>query len=144
MSDFKDWDNFIHNLRTTTVMDDYFDDVTEEVIDQLQDDTPVDTGHLKSMWTSGNPNTESYVKSLPTYKAGDNMTHILENKVDYGFYVNYGHKQQPGRYVPQIHARLVRDYIPGTYFLESSLNNMNLKGTKAGIDLKIFWEDSTN
>lgn len=35
---------------------------------------------------------------------------------DYGPYVEFGHAQQPGRYVPAIGKRLVRDFVPGKPF----------------------------
>lgn len=35
---------------------------------------------------------------------------------DYAPYVEFGHAQQPGRYVPAIGKRLVRDFVPGKPF----------------------------
>lgn len=53
----------------------------------------------------------------------------VTNSVEYGMAENYGHHQVVGMYVPKINARLVHDWVPGTYALENSLD-------KAEIDIE--------
>lgn len=41
----------------------------------------------------------------------------------YAPYVELGHHQQPGRYVPAIGKRLVREFVPGKPYLRPALEN---------------------
>lgn len=41
---------------------------------------------------------------------------------DYAPHVEFGHRQQVGRYVHAIRRRLVRPYVPGRYFLRTNFN----------------------
>ena len=43
--------------------------------------------------------------------------------VNYAPYVELGHHQQPGRYVPKIGKRLVRSWVPGKPFLRPAFEN---------------------
>lgn len=58
--------------------------------------TPVDTGLLRNSWQLSNvfkkSNSEYYI--------------VLFNPVLYASYVEYGHRQEVGRFVPQIGKRL--------------------------------------
>lgn len=66
----------------------------------------------------------------PVYTStGMDMKATITNSVDYGMAENYGHHQQVGLYVPAINARLVHEWVPGTYALETSLD-------KAGINFE--------
>ena len=40
--------------------------------------------------------------------------------VAYAPYVEYGHRQTPGRYVPAIGKRLVKSWVEGQHFLKIS------------------------
>lgn len=46
---------------------------------------------------------------------------IIENLTQYAAAVNYGHRQEAGRYVPVIGKRLVRPYVAGKYMLEKAM-----------------------
>lgn len=64
----------------------------------------------------------------PKYSySGRELTATVHNTVEYGMAENYGHFQQPGRYVPAIHAVLKNRWIPGTYALEKSLDEAEYK-----------------
>lgn len=119
------WDQFANNLRSQapTMVNKLLDGATEEFKEQLELYTPVDTGLLRSSWT---------------YK-GAGLIRVFTNNIKYGVYVNYGHRQEIGRYVPKIHARLVRDYVPGTYFVESAVGNANLTGGKGIAEITSIW-----
>lgn len=51
----------------------------------------------------------------------------VTNSVDYGVDENYGHTQVPGTYVPEIDRYLIHWWVPGTYALETSLDNAELE-----------------
>lgn len=44
----------------------------------------------------------------------------VTNPVYYASYVEYGHRQTPGRYVPAIRKRLVKSWVEGQHFLKLS------------------------
>ena len=71
---------------------------------------------------------ESYASALCPVKTGnlrnsishevrDGHTMVVGSRVSYAPYVELGHHQQPGRYVPAIGKRLKRDFVPGKPFL---------------------------
>lgn len=75
---------------------------------------------------------ESYAKLRCPKKTGrlqNSITHRLEGNnteeigtnVEYAPYVEFGHHQEPGRYVPAIGKRLVRDFVPGKPFIAPAL-----------------------
>ena len=76
-----------------------------------QDLCPVDTGLLRDSITHAY-NDE-----------GDQVTLLVGTNVEYAPYVELGHKQQPGRYVPKIGKRLVRSWVPGKPFLRPAFEN---------------------
>lgn len=84
--------------------------------------TPVRTGNLRRGWQ---------------VFAGARVATIM-NTVHYGPYVNWGHRQQVGRYVPAIGKRLVRAYVPGQRFLERGM-----EATRADVvpELQRIWGD---
>ena len=71
---------------------------------------------------------ESYAKKLCPVKTGnlrnsithqtkDENTEVIGTNVKYAPYVELGHHQTPGRYVPAIKKRLKRSYVPGKRFM---------------------------
>lgn len=81
----------------------------------------------------------------PVYtKSNRDVVATITNSVDYGVAENYGHNQVPGTYVPAINARLIHEWVPGTYALETSLDKAGIEFTsviKPEI-LKVWNEDS--
>lgn len=69
---------------------------------------PVDTGRLKGSIT---------------HQQENEYTEIIGTNTEYAPYVEYGHHQEVGRYVPAIGARLVADFVPGHPYLRPSLEN---------------------
>ncbi len=45
---------------------------------------------------------------------------VLINNTEYAEYVEYGHRQQPGRYVPAIGKRLKRAWVRGVFYAARS------------------------
>lgn len=64
---------------------------------------PVDTGNLR--------------RSIETSVEDGGMTVRVGTPVEYAPYVEYGHRQEVGRFVPQIGKRLVNEYVPAQPFL---------------------------
>lgn len=86
-------------------------------------------GTLKRGWTanteeeaeSGNtPDAITYANSLRILKMGNNYIVVVENPVKYASYVEYGHRQEPGRYVPALGKRLKASWVEGKYMLTIS------------------------
>ena len=68
--------------------------------------TPVDTGELR--------------QSLGMTKTADGVT--VGYTKDYARHVEYGHRQQPGRFVPAIGKRLKRSWVPGQAYLKRNVD----------------------
>ena len=66
-----------------------------------KDGCPVDTGRLRNSITHDN----------------DSRSVVIGTNVEYAKWVELGHHQKPGRYVPVLGKALVRDFIPGKPFL---------------------------
>lgn len=87
-------------------------------------------GTLRRGWTAktedeaksgGNNKDEGqYANSLPITKNGDTYQIEIINPVSYGIYVEYGHRQQPGRYVPTLGKSLKKSWVPGKFMLTMS------------------------
>lgn len=76
-----------------------------------QDLCPVDTGNLRDSITHA-------------YSEDDHQVVLLVGtNVYYAPFVELGHKQQPGRFVPKIKKRLVRSFVPGKPFLRPAFEN---------------------
>ena len=82
--------------------------------------------------------TSGYAQDLCPVKTGllhDSITHaysdendhqvvlLVGTNVEYAPYVELGHKQQPGRFVPKIKKRLKRSWVPGKPFLRPAFEN---------------------
>lgn len=70
---------------------------------------PVQTGNLKNSMTSEVSQQEKAV--------------YIGTAVEYAPFVEFGHHQQVGRYVPEIDKRLVRDFVPAKPFLKPAIQN---------------------
>jgi phage gpG-like protein len=70
---------------------------------------PVQTGNLRNSMTSEVSQQEKAV--------------YIGTDVEYAPFVEFGHHQQPGRYVPAIEKRLVREFVPGKPFLKPAIQN---------------------
>ena len=69
---------------------------------------PVKTGNLRN--------------SITHQREGDD-TELIGTPTEYAPYVEYGHHQEVGRFVPAIGKRLVRDYVPGKPYLRPAIEN---------------------
>ena len=70
---------------------------------------PVQTGNLKGSMTSEVSQEEKAV--------------YVGTAVEYAPFVEFGHHQEVGRYVPAIGKRLVREFVPAKPFLKPAIEN---------------------
>ena len=70
---------------------------------------PVQTGNLKNSMTSEVSQEEKAV--------------YVGTAVEYAPFVEFGHHQEVGRYVPAIGKRLVREFVPAQPFLKPAIQN---------------------
>ncbi len=66
-------------------------------------------GSLRDAWTI-----------LPVEKHGDVYEITVVNNLDYASYVEYGHRQTPGRYVPALGKTLKASWVKGRFMLTIS------------------------
>lgn len=68
------------------------------------------------------PAVTGNLRNSITHTTEDNgHTVVIGTSVEYAPYVELGHHQQPGRYVPAIGKRLVASYVPGKPFLRPAI-----------------------
>ena len=94
-------------------------------------------GTLRRGWTarteqdaasgSGAGDAKAYAQSLPVAKQGSNFTVEVINPVHYASYVEFGHRQEVGRYVPAIGKTLKQGWVQGKYFLTLSEQDLRKK-----------------
>ena len=88
-------------------------------------------GTLRRGWTGGvEQNGAVFARSLPITKSGDTYTIIVTNTVAYAAYVEFGHRQTPGRYVPVLGKRLKQNFVEGQYMLTNSEKDLELIATR--------------
>lgn len=87
--------------------------------------TPSDTGNLRRNWTVSD-----------VRKNGENYEIEVSNSVEYASYVEFGHRQTPGRFVPAIGKRLKKSWVKGKFMLTISENELQ-KQAPAVIEKKI-------
>lgn len=80
-------------------------------------------GTLRAGWDNalGSLGVASVSKSQG---AGQSYSVTVENATPYASYVEYGHRQTPGRFVPAIGKRLVASWVEGNHALEISEGNL--------------------
>lgn len=66
-------------------------------------------GTLKRAWTAGE-----------IRKEGTDYVIDIINPTEYASYVEYGHRQKPGRYVPAIDVCLKKGWVPGHFMMTIS------------------------
>lgn len=72
---------------------------------------------------SGGILKRSWRVSLAPLSSGGYVV-TVENIQDYASYVEYGHRQQPGRYVPALGKSLKEAWVPGKYMLTVPLQRL--------------------
>ena len=131
--DFSEWLEFAERLTDVEQFDIYIGKVAQEIAKKLHQmlitNTPVDFGTLQAFWQT----EENY--SYIIEKRGSSYEVTLINKAIYATWVNDGHKQRPGRFIPGYwegnHFRydpnadsgmvLKKPWVQGRFFVEKSI-----------------------
>lgn len=71
-------------------------------------------GTLRRGWTVGD-----------IQKIGDNYQIEIINPTEYASYVEYGHRQTPGRYIPALGVSAKKAWVPGKFMLTISEKEIN-------------------
>ena len=96
-------------------------------------------GTLRRGWTArteeeaengSSKNAKDWANSLAVKKIGDIFQIEVINPVHYASYVEYGHRQEPGRYVPAIGKRLVNSWVNGVFMLTISEKEIESQAPK--------------
>ena len=69
------------------------------------------------------PTKTSRLKNSIAHEQMDEKTEVIGTNVKYARYVELGHHQEPGRYVPAIKKRLKRSWVPPKPFLRPAVEN---------------------
>lgn len=69
-------------------------------------------GTLRRGWTAAS--------SLDVKKTGNVYKITIENQTPYAGYVEYGHRQTPGKYVPAINRQLKKGWVQGQFIMTIS------------------------
>jgi len=83
--------------------------------------------------------------SINTQLSPDKMEVFVGTNVFYAPFVELGHKQTPGRFVPAIGKRLVKSFAPAYPFMMPSLEQTEASGEMEGVlgsfcnDLELGW-----
>lgn len=67
---------------------------------------------------------KGYVYKLKVQKVRQTYIVWLINVVEYSSYVEYGHRQMPGRFVPAIGKRLKKSWVEGRHMLQISMREV--------------------
>lgn len=84
-----------------------------EGVKVAKENTPVDTGFMKESWSA-----------TPTKKTNKKVEKGLINTADYSSFVNDGHRQEVGRYVPAIEKTLVKPWVEGHFTNEKAISKV--------------------
>ena len=87
--------------------------------------TPSDTGNLRRNWAVSD-----------VRKNGGNYEIEVSNSTEYASYVEFGHRQTPGRFVPTIGKRLKKSWVKGKFMLTISEDELK-RQAPAVIEKKI-------
>lgn len=87
--------------------------IGEQALKQFKANTPVDTGSLRESWIARGP-----------YYAARAWTIDIINNAEYASFVEEGHRQKPGRYVPAIGKKLKAGWVPGQHFMKASASQI--------------------
>lgn len=138
--DFHELTDFADNLSDLTDFHSACESAVKEIAERLHkmliSNTPVDFGTLQAFWQT----EENYSYMVERKSNGFEVT--LVNRAKYALWVNDGHKQRPGRFIPGYWEGsrfrydpnadggmvLKKSWVKGRFFVEISI--VQLIGTK--------------
>nr|DAR69606.1 MAG TPA: type I neck protein [Caudoviricetes sp.] len=101
--------------------------------------TPVISGHLRRGWSA------LLKDAIRVQKIGSTYRIELVNNTEYASYVEYGHRQTPGRFVPAIGKQLKESWVEGQFCMTLSAHEVE-SGASAILQRKIqrYFEEEIN
>ena len=97
------------------IIEDAMKVLAEYGIGVCKKNTPTDTSQLKNSWSIAEASAQRIV---------------IRNSAEYAEYVEYGHRQQPGRYVPKIGKRLKHSWVRGVFYAKRSEEQLRKNADK--------------
>lgn len=84
-------------------------------------------GTLRRGWTGGQQvsNANTYAQGLPVNVISNTHWIDIINQVEYASYIEYGHRQTPGRYVPALGKQLKQSWVPGQFIMTDSVHELD-------------------
>lgn len=116
--DFKQYEKWAKNLHVATeefelFLKQFLLEMAQRCIAKTKERTPVDTGALRNSW---------FITDIKI--SGKTMYVEICNPMEYSSYVEKGHSQEPGRYVPAIGKTLKKDWVEGKFMLTISIDEI--------------------
>lgn len=78
---------------------------------------------IQTVYTGGNLRRSWYISKV--IKTDDKRFITLYNVARYAIYVEYGHRQTPGRFVPAIGKKLKASWVKGRFMMTNSVTEIN-------------------
>ena len=94
----------LESINTDSLLKEIAADLAARLLRKVKKRTPVDTGELRRNWQVSNIRLFERFCVVEIY-----------NSTEYAEYVEFGHRQTPGRYVPAIGKRLKKAWVPGKF-----------------------------
>lgn len=88
-------------------------------------------GTLRRGWTGGQQisNVNTYAKGLPVNVISNTHRIDVINQVEYASYVEYGHRQTPGRYIPALGKRAKQSWVKGQFMMTDSVKEVDAQAS---------------
>lgn len=112
--DTRELEQFTQNLQalgrnTQPFLEACSQEIGIKLLARAKQNTPVQTGHLRNHWYA---------------RKGQRYQFTIYNPTEYAHYVEYGHRQTPGRYVPAIGKRLKRGWVNGRFMMSKAVDDL--------------------
>lgn len=85
-------------------------DAGEYLVGEIKKRTPVDHGDLRRAWRPSRANYN-----------GSTFVLTVTNTMEYASFVESGHRQKPGRYVPAIGKKLTAKWVNGQFMMRDAV-----------------------
>ncbi len=111
--DIRELQQYMDKLKGVGKSDQFLKKAAQEIgnsiLELAVDNTPVgDTGNLKQSW------------KVKINKTAEGYEVEVSNDVPYATYVEYGHRQTPGRFVPALGKKLKKSWVEGYFMLSKA------------------------
>lgn len=107
----------LENISTDELLKDVAGELAARLLRKVKKRTPVDTGELRRNWQV------SRIRLFEKFCVVE-----VYNATEYAEYVEFGHRQTPGRYVPAMGKRLKKAWVSGKFMLTISTKELeNMK-----------------